>query len=144
MSFFGGIFKGVIVTILGTLVVYIIFFIIMAPKLPKNIAGLRAFVSSMVNVKETIGNMQSKSSAYLDKKDTKLALEGDSLTPEEFAKAVAEQNLVEALADDAPTPRGDKRLARMQAQLDRIENQNRQLSLRLQKLEKNTTTDLKE
>ncbi len=77
MNFLGGLFRGLIITLLGTLVVYIAFFAIMAPKLPKNAAGIKDFLSELVNVKATLGRYQNKSTNYLESKEVRESLEGD-------------------------------------------------------------------
>ena len=124
-NFFGGFFRGLIVNLFGIVVVYIIVFCFMAPKLPKDLKSMKVFVSDMVNVKGNILKMQNKSSDVLSKPEMKLALESDSMTPEEMAKAIAATEV-----SPAELFMMKKDMARLQKQLDRIENQNRALSLR--------------
>ena len=130
-NFFGGFFRGLIVNLFGIVVVYIIVFCFMAPKLPKDLKSMKVFVSDMVNVKGNILKMQNKSSDVLSKPEMKLALESDSMTPEEMAKAIAATEV-----SPAELFMMKKDMARLQKQLDRIENQNRALSLRLSQQEK--------
>ena len=130
-NFLGGFFRGIIVNLFGIVIVYIIVFCFMAPKLPKDLKTMKVFVSDMVNVKGNILKMQNKSSDILSKPEMKLAVESDSMTPEEMAKAIAATEV-----SPAELFMMKKDMMRLQKQLDRIENQNRALSLRLSQQEK--------
>jgi hypothetical protein len=79
MNFLGGLVRGIIILLLGTATVYLIFFISMAPKLPKDAGGVKAFISDLVNVKATLGRFQNKSGDYLESPEVRQALEGDTV-----------------------------------------------------------------
>lgn len=130
-GFFGGLFRGIVINVSGILMVYIIVFCVMAPKLPKDLKGMKAFVSDMVNVKTNIASLQNKAPEYLDSPELKADFAEDVMSPADIAKGIAETSVT---PEELFTVKKD--LARLQKQLDRIENQNRALSLKFYQQEK--------
>ena len=131
-GFFGGLFRGILINILGIILVYVIAFCVMAPKLPKDIKSIKTFVSDMVNVKTNIATLNNTTPDYLDNSDLKVDFAEDVLTPAEMAKGISETKVS---AEEFFLLK--RELARLQKQLDRVENQNRVLSLKIFQQEKN-------
>lgn len=131
MEFFRGLFRGLVINIFGVVLVYIVVSIVMVPKLPRDAKSVKEFVSDLVNVKRNIVKMQNKSSDVLAKPENKFALEQDSMTPEEFAKAISVQEVTPEEIVNIKY-----RIEKLQKQLDRIENQNRGISLQMSRIEK--------
>jgi hypothetical protein len=131
VDFLRGLLRGLVINVCGVVLVYIIVSLVMAPRLPRDAKSAKEFISDMVNVKKNIVKMQNKSSDALTKPATKVALEQDNLTPEEFAKMVASQEVTPEEIVNMKV-----RMDKLQKQLDRIENQNRGMWLQLGRIEK--------
>lgn len=158
MGFLANLFKGILISLIGSLVVYIVVFIFISGKPIKNINDAKAMVNDMVNVRDKIAMLNNRSTLMaqqgelqeaannapneqkseiqktLDLIEQQLKVSEDSRnrieTNDEFVPA---ENVV-VQANEFNGVKKD--IARLQKQLDRIENNNRLLTLQIRFLQK--------
>lgn len=158
MDFLANLFKGILISLIGSLVVYVVVFVLISGKPIKNIKDVKAMVNDMVNVKDKIAMLNSRSALVANQGELQeaannapdeqkseiqktLALIDKQLQVSEEARNRVDTNDEFAPAENVVIQANEflgvkKDITRLQKQLDRIENNNRLLTLQIKLLQK--------
>ena len=157
MNFLANLFKGILVSLIGSFVVYVVVFIYLSGKPIKNVKDFKALLNDMVNVKDKIAMLNNRSALMSDQMDLKEeANAANDEQKNEIQKALSlidqqlklsedSRNRIETNDEFAAPPAAvtveelyvlKKDLTRLQKQLDRIENNSRLLTLQIRLLQK--------
>lgn len=158
MEFLANLFKGILISIIGSLVVYVVVFALISGKPIKNIKDVKAMVNDMVNVRDKIALLNNRSALVVEQGELQEAANNASpeqkseiqktldLIDQQLKVSEESRNRIETNDEFVPAENvvvqanefhGVKKdITRLQKQLDRIENNNRLLTLQIKLLQK--------
>jgi hypothetical protein len=158
MRFLANLFKGILISLIGSIIVYIVVFAFITEKPLKNLNDIKSMAKDMVSLRDKIALLKNRSGLEADKLELQEAANnsaGEQKSEIQKTLALIEQQLnvseesrnrIETNDEFAPAINvvvranefhGVKKdITRLQKQLDRIENNNRLLLLKIRLLQK--------
>jgi hypothetical protein len=158
MRFLTNLLKGILISLIGSIVVYIVVFALVSGKSIKNFNDVKTMVNDMVSVREKMALLNSRLALVAAQAELQSA--NDEAPPEQKSEIDKTLNLIEQQLKLGEESRNrietneefvpdvnvvvqanefhgvKKDITRLQKQLDRIENNNRLLLLQIRLLQK--------
>ena len=157
MNFLANLLKGVLISLIGSVIVYVIVFAYLSGKPLKSTKDFKALLNDMIDVKDKISMLKNRSGLVAEQidvqnkfndvdQDQKNEIEKTlSMIDQQLKISEDSRNRIDTTDEFAATPTSftpedlhsvKKDLHRLQKQLDRIENNNRLLTLQIRLLQK--------
>ena len=142
-AFFSFLLKSIVFTLAGSFILYVLVFFLLTPRTPKNAVEIVEMIKEIPNVKENFQKMLSRNYEAVSHINLDEDVVVGSPAPTEPSSQKLSEDIVTRLqaveSRDKELSDLKRDLERMQEQLDRLENENRALSLKLDEVVKTKT-----